>query len=149
MTLFQYKVGSGIWTDVPSYAFAGTYENGAVIVYPEATQYDGTGKQCAAIGKPSIVIKSSLMTASGLSFWQSFFSSSLATTASISLWAFNPRSLGAGASAWTSCSGWMARPKFERVKLDNVMARSGSANTWYYSVEIRIENCIDLIQAGP
>jgi hypothetical protein len=142
MASFRYKNAGGSWTDVPSYAFAGTYENGVVLTYPEATQYDGVGKQCAAIGKPSIVIKSSLMTASGLSFWESFFSSSIATTASISLTAFNPRLLTAGSLAWTSCSGWMSRPKFSRVKLDDVQLRSGCTNTWYYTVEIHVDNCV-------
>lgn len=140
MANFQYKVGGGSWTDVPSYAIHGTYAGTVELLFPEAAERDGLGRACAAIGKPWLHYKSGLLTASGMSFWNSFFSSSTATSASLAIKAYNSRSASSGSGAWWSCSGYMARPKWGRSQPIDTAACS---RTWFYDVEFVIENLED------
>lgn len=140
MANFQYKsTAGGSWTDVPSYAVHGTYEGNIELVYPPAEQFDGLGRPCGAVGQPSVRISSGLMTASGMVFWQSFFSAASNLSASIWLKVFDPRSTKLGASAWTTCSGYLLRPAWKRIKVGGDSPTQ--ANTWYYGVEIVVNNC--------
>lgn len=143
MANFQYKNLAGTWTNIPSCAYAGTYEGGPVVYYPEAGAYDGSGKPCAAIGNPYITIKSTLMTACGMNFWQGFFDTTESTSASIAIKAHNPRSLwsaSAGATAgWSAWSGRMRRPKWDGVRVGR--DTMNESTTWFVNVEITIENC--------
>ncbi len=137
MANFQRKLPGGNWTDVPAYAVHGTYEGTVELSYPEATDRDGLGRACAAIGKPTLHVKSSLMTASGMSWWHEPFSSSAATSACVYFKIYNPRLSATGSLAWWSCSGWQARPTFQRLRIGGDTA--ACSMTWYYDVEISVE----------
>jgi hypothetical protein len=138
MANFQVRI-NGTWTDIPSYAFHGTYEGTVELRYPQFTDYDGLGRPCGAVGKPVGIIQSPFMTGCGMGWWNARFDAATCTTSSIVIKLFNPRTTQAGANAWTSCSGWLQRPTYSRVRPggDN----TASANTYYYDVEIRINNC--------
>lgn len=137
----QYKLNSAdSWTDIPAYALHGMLEGGPALNYPEADEYDGLGRRCAAVGKPTIIAQSELMTGCGFTFWNSFFGSNAnATSASCWVKAFDPRESGSGALTWKSCSGYITRPTFRNLRIGGDTTASGT--TYYRDVEIRVESC--------
>ncbi len=138
---FQRKLPGGNWSDVPAYAVHGTYEGTVQLSYPEAEERDGLGRACTAIGKPLLQIKSSLLTACGMSYWNEPFSSSTATSACVYFKIYNPRVATTGSAAWWSCSGYQTRAKYERMRIGGDTA--ACSLTWYYDVEITVENLED------
>ena len=128
---FQYKTTSGgAATDVPVEAWP--RDDGTVFVeYPKATELDGLGAPCAAIGKPRIVFRSSELTGAGIDFWQDLFSTSTAESVTIWLTAFNPRS-----KAWGWWTGTLLRPKFS-----DPSPAASLDDTIFRDVEIIVNNC--------
>jgi hypothetical protein len=126
------------WADVPSAALQGTYEGMLAIQYPEANEMDGLGRPCGAIGFPTVQINATVMNACGMVFWQGLFDTAAAVSASMYLKAFNPRVVVGGATAWTTGSGYLCRPKYSRVKPGGDSADLN--RTLYFDVEITINN---------
>ena len=127
---FQYKsTSTGSWTDVPTTAYHGTFMGSFDVVYPEAQDRDGNGLPCGAVGPRHIKLRSEIMTASGLHFWQNFFSNEYATSREFWLTAKNPRT-----NLWSRYTGWLLRPTYERVQIG-----SGSMSTLYSGVDITID----------
>jgi len=144
MANFQISISKS-WSDIPSHAFHGTYEGTVEVRYPQSTEYDGTGKPCAAFGKPTGIITTPFLTGSGMGWWSARFDAAACTTSSIVIKLFNPRTQGTGADAWLTCSGWLQRPTYSRVRPGGDTAASGT--TYYYDVEIRINN-LDIAADG-
>ncbi len=135
MSVLQYKsASSGSWVDVPSSAVHGTLAGTIEVVYPKAESRTGAGRPCAAVGHEQLLIKSALMTASGMQFWQSRFSTTNAVDTEFWLTGRDPRS-----GVWNKYTGWLLRPTWSRVQVG-----SGSLNTLYNDVEI----ILDLLTAG-
>ena len=129
MALFQYKTASaGTWTDVPRTAYQGTLEGTFEVRYPEPKYTAGNGRVCSAIGDNKIVIESKVMTASGMVFWENMFSTVYQLDTEFWLTAREPRM-----NVWNKYTGWLERPKYSRVQVG-----TGSLNTLYYDVEIKI-----------
>jgi len=128
---FQYKSSSaGSWADVPKTAYYGTFVGTMTIVYPPASERDGTGRLCASVGNPRGEIDSALMTACGMDWWQSFFASATALDREFWLTLRNART-----NVWERYTGWLERPAYSRVEIG-----SGSAAVRYYEVKIVIDD---------
>ncbi len=128
MASIQYKTTSGgAWTDVPHAALEGTAEGMVMVEYPQATDRDGTGAPCAAIGKPQIVIRSRYMSAAGMAHWQG----RIASGESAAAWqtAYDPRT-----GAFAGWTGTLLRPRF------NPPITGGNNVPIYTDVEIIIDN---------
>ena len=138
MANFQVRL-NGTWTDIPSHAFHGTYEGTVELRYPTAGEFDGLGRPCGAFGRPVGIISTPMMTGSGMGWWSGRFDAATCTTSSIVIRLFNPRTTAQGESAWVACSGWLMRPTYSRVRPGGDSAASGT--TYYYDVEIRINQC--------
>jgi len=127
---FQYKTSSaGSWTDMPLTAYHGTFEGSYELIYPESQFKTGLGRPCAAIGMPKIKLSSNIMTASGMNFWQSKFSST--STLDVEFWISVRNSRN---DLWEKYTGWLLRPTYNRVAIG-----TGSLNTMYYDVEITVD----------
>lgn len=127
---FQYKTSSGgSWTDVPLSAYHGSYEGTYELIYPQPQAVTGMGRPCAAIGLPKIKLSSTLMTASGMSFWQGKFASDSSLDAEFWLTVRNARN-----DTWEKYTGWLLRPSYNRIQIG-----TGSLNTMYSDVEITID----------
>jgi len=131
MANFQYKTTSGgTYVDVPAKAYYGTYGGTLEVKYPEAADRDGLGRPCAAIGQPSIIMRSNLMTHDGIAFWEeTLFTGTTATYAELWLKVYDARN-----SAWTAYHGYLARPKWNRM-----IVGSGNSTPYYYDVEINMQ----------
>ena len=132
MANFQYKSSSGgSFADVPLTAYGGTYEGSFEVLYPPTAARDGTGKPCASIGKPKVEMKSVLMSACGLDWWQDFFADDVATSTEFWIKGKNPRT-----NLWVSYTGWLLRPAWSRVQVG-----SASVNTLYFDATITVDLC--------
>lgn len=127
MADFQYKTG-GSWVDVPDYAHPD--DTGAIqVTYPPATERDGVGTPCGAIGLPKIVIRGGMMRGDGWNWWQAFFSSATALSASMTgITAYNPHT-----GAWAKYTGTLLRPE------GTCRPGSSAGNTLYRDITIIIE----------
>jgi hypothetical protein len=106
---YQYK--SGTWADVPAKAVPQDDSGVVLVVYPQATDHDGTGAPCSAIGGKRIEIRAPVMFADGLDWYQDFFSAEASESASVTgLTALNPRN-----GTWEKYSGTMWRPQIGGV----------------------------------
>lgn len=126
MANFQYK--NSTWQDIPDYAHPDD-EGSIQVVYPEATDRDGLGAPCAAVGSPHIAIQAQLMTGTGWNWWHAFFASADALTAAVSITAYNPRT-----GTWTKYAGTLLRPLASTVQ-----PGTGAASTVYRDVSIIVE----------
>lgn len=135
MANFQYQAivsGWGSWTDVPKDAYYGTYDGDFVLEYPEAVSYDGMGRKCGAVGRPRVCLKSNVMTACGLQFWQNIIGAAISYSED---WPFRITAVNPRTGSWTGWEGYLARPTWGRA-----VQGTGSAQTLYYNVEININS---------
>jgi len=136
MANFQYKTASaGTWTDVPRAAMEGTFSGTLDVVYPLAEERDGQGRWCAsAVGQKQVLLRSQMMTASGMHFWRGRFAT--ATAVDVEFWLTARDSRGDPAAAiWKKYTGWLAWPKWGRVQVG-----SGSLSTLYFDVELVLDD---------
>jgi len=129
------------WTDVPGNATEGTFEGTVEVRFPRSVDKTLSGRPCAAIGLPKIIIESPMMTGNAMSFWQGFFSASSDTTASIILHIFNPRSAYTGSAAWVAACGLMSRPTFSSIRPGSSGSGIYHNRTYYESVSIVVSEC--------
>jgi len=114
----------------------GTYEGHVALEYPMALDRTLAGQPCATTGLPTFVMRSAIMTACGVGWWQSRFSASTDVSASIILKVFDPRSGAESGNAWVSGSGYLLRPKFASVRPGgNSLVKT---RTIYTDVEITV-----------
>ena len=71
MTAPSYSNG-GAWTTIPSAAIYGTHPGTYHVEYPPAADYTYAGAPCAAVGLPSVVIRTAWLTDTGMGFWQGY-----------------------------------------------------------------------------
>ena len=137
----QYKMTlSGSWSDVPSYALMGVRDGALDLLYPEATERDGLGRPCGAIGKPTMTIRSPIMTSVGMAFWQGRFSNSAEVSASMWIAGYDIRTGSyTGTAAWSSVCGYLARPKYARVTVGGDDAAINQ--TIWRDIEITLYEC--------
>ncbi len=101
----QYKTtAGGAWAAIPAYAITGTLQGGPVVAWPQPTALTGDGRPCAAIGRPTIRIHSTLMTGQGVKWWHDLVG---ASAQSVEFWisAFDER-----ANAYSQFKGWLSHP---------------------------------------
>ena len=65
----QYWTGAA-WAAIPAAALYGTYDGTCAVLYPRPQAYTNSGKPCAAIGAPKIVIETPWMSDAGMNFWR-------------------------------------------------------------------------------
>jgi hypothetical protein len=128
----------GTWADVLTAALAGTYAGGGpVVVRPEATDRDGLGLPCGAVGTlAKIVIKASQITGTGMAHWMGRFGSTSANYVATWQTAYDPR-----AGTWGGWTGYLIRPVLG-AGYQSVSIGSDAAHTMYRGVEITIENAV-------
>lgn len=129
MASFQYYVTSSPWVDVPKEAYQGTYEGDFTLQYPLPEAFDGTGRRCAAVGRPTLRLKSTIMTACGMKFWQN----TVQTAASVQDTLIGITAVNPYTGAWAGYTGYAERPTWGRVSHG-----SASGNTFYYDVTVVI-----------
>lgn len=123
----QYKSSAGgAWANIPAEALTGTAQGGPFVLWPQPTGLTPTGEPCAAVGRPSIRIKSTWMNGAGVKWWFDRVGDALAVDFWLS--AFDPR-----ANAWTQWKGRLARPV---VNPDAVIM--AAAGTYYQDVSITL-----------
>lgn len=129
MANFQYYApGAGSWVDVPVEAYQGTYEGDLTVEYPAPQAYDGNGRRCAAVGKPILRLKSSIMTACGMNFWHGLHDSITTEDVFVYITALDPRTGG-----WSQWQGYLERPLWGRVR-----PNSNLSQTLYFDVSITV-----------
>jgi len=133
-SLGQSELGPLVWLDVPLSAIHGTYAGTFELRYPEATEYDSWGRPASTIGLPIITIRSTMITASGMEFWNSFFNNLHTTFASASLSIPNSHT---GVTEYYA--GVLSRPRWDRLQIG-----SGCTSTVYHGFNITME-CQDRI----
>lgn len=119
---FQYAVMDGqtrIWADVPLLARPDADSGSVIVIYPDATSWDGQGYTCGAFGVPRIEITAERMlagapppaSANGLRWWQAYFAAEGDHRVAIAgITAYNPRR-----GAWVGYTGWLNRPQIGRI----------------------------------
>ena len=126
MSNFKYKNSGGSWVDVPDLAHPDDESGSVRVVYPVALDRDGNGAPCGIVGLPELVVTADYMLGTGWNFWQAFFASATAETASVSLQVYDERS-----GAWVKYAATLLRPRCERIRPG---ATAGA--TEHHSVEI-------------
>ncbi len=119
------------WEAIPAAALASSYRGTMHVAYPQATEFDGNGIPCGAVGRPKIVIEAPLMTETGFAFWRGKFSTAADTYVAISIESWSPRS-----GTTTKWAGKLCRPTFASVGVG-----AATTSTMYRDVRIEIVNC--------
>jgi hypothetical protein len=122
------QVAADALITMPSSMLSGTYDGTFYLEYPAATDHTLAGKPCAAFGLPRALIKSNMMTASGMNNWQALF---IGTALYAPLWldVWNPQT-----GTTMVASGILQRPSWQRV------VGYGNSARFYEGVEITIIN---------
>ena len=131
MATLQYSTNGSAYTNMPSSMLGGTFAGRFELSYPEPTTFTLSGIPAGAFGLPSVILRSALMSASGMQNWINVFAGDTDLYATIYIDAWNPYS-----NAVTRVSGTILRPKWDRVQL----SRGGDVAN-YENVEIDIINC--------
>lgn len=127
---FQYKNVS-TWTDIPEYAHPDDLGS-VLVVWPKVDSTDGQGAPCA-VGLPNLEIKAKLMRGDGLNWWQAFFASTTAESATLTgITGFDPRT-----GTWTKYTGTLWRPV-----IGDVQPGAAAATTIYRDVLIQVRDLV-------
>lgn len=126
-----YNTTTSTWTAIPDAALASTYRGTVHVEYPQATEYDGNGAPCGAIGRPRIIIEAPIMTDTGFDFWRDLFASATSTYATVKLQPFDERT-----GTEDKFEGYLERPTH-----GGISRGSTAALTFYRGVRIVVSSC--------